>query len=101
MSFPCEHCEGSGEHVLPHISGDPQREYPVPCPECRGNCKQRCANDSRVAIVRAWWVEKPGDRHAQLDYLCAECLAEHNHEKLIVKVEEVSLPEPKWLAVAS
>jgi hypothetical protein len=104
MSFPCTHCQGSGEDVIGHVSGDPQLDRPVPCPECIGDKyhRQRCANHTAaVAIVRAWWVETPKSHHAQLDFLCADCLEEHSHEGLIVKVEEVSLPEPRRLAVAS
>jgi hypothetical protein len=101
MSFPCTHCQGSGEDVIGHVSGDPQLDESVFCPECHGDTFQRCANDSHVAIVRAWWKETPTGRHAQLDFLCADCLAEHNRDGLIVHVEDVSLPEPKRLAVAS
>ena len=78
IPLDCPECSGSGEHVLGHPSGDPQRETSVPCPDCLGkgiaSCDGGCC--SRPAVSLAWTRNSNTSREAVPTMLCGLCLRE-------------------------
>ena len=83
--FPCFRCDGGGLITRNDShNNDPQADYDVSCPSCRGTCRAVCDWCSHDATIEAWTIDDGTPRYASLSLLCAECLAQARREGLFV-----------------